>query len=318
MEIQAPVWALRCLGGTSGERRGRPPGRSTTSRDDTGETKDKRWLISLFELFEQLSSGQVTPLELTDRKPLSVYVHQGEDDAWGLYCSSRQTVLALLMRQACVRNELLSVKCIIRPKDDRSYWGWQWSTFHDGGDGLSVGLGGGRHKSVPIKDRMDSMGSPSSSQRSSLRDGSSFELRNASTASAGVTAKQRQRRNGSVGAGQVPVRGMTGIPAVEVEAGEALRDGRRSSNGQVGVDSHGCPAGQQQWQQQPPQQHRIAGGVASAEGCSQEEPARSFHVKTGSFNARPVGVSPALTDAQRREVVPTITMELLANSREQR
>lgn len=128
-EVVAPVWALRCAkrAGGTGDK----------------EAQDKRWLLSVFELFEQLSTGRVTAEDITDTRPLDVYVHRGEDGAWGLYCCSRHRLLALLMRQACARNELLRVKCILRPKDDQSYWGWQWSNFYDGGDGLQVQPHGG-------------------------------------------------------------------------------------------------------------------------------------------------------------------------------
>merc|ERR1711920_1041574 len=94
--------------------------------DNRESDQNKRWLFSLFELFEQLSTEQVTPMELTETKPLDVYVHHCTDDTWGLYCSSHHRLLALLMRQACARDELLTVRCVLRPKDD-GYWGWQWS-----------------------------------------------------------------------------------------------------------------------------------------------------------------------------------------------
>lgn len=123
-EVVAPIWALRCARRTGGA--------------NDKDVQDKRWLLSVFELFEQLASGRVTVEEITDTQPLDVYVHQGEDGAWGLYCCSRHRLLALLMRQACARNELLRVKCTLRPKDDQGYWSWQWSNFYDGGDGLQL------------------------------------------------------------------------------------------------------------------------------------------------------------------------------------
>eukprot|EP00913_Durusdinium_trenchii_P029681 g27819.t1 len=65
------------------------------------KTWDKRSMLALFELFQRLSSGSVTPLELTEASPLDVFVHQLEDGTWGLFCSSRQRLLAFIMRQAC-------------------------------------------------------------------------------------------------------------------------------------------------------------------------------------------------------------------------
>lgn len=167
-EVFVPVWALRCARGSGAEPTGRRCGRggntgpgggggahaqgpavpaasspsgifsSLTFEDVCPDGKDKREFMSLFELFEQLSLGNVTPMELTEKKPLDVYIHQGSDGHWGVYCCSRHRMLALLMRQACVRNEVLTVKCTLRPKDDQSFWSWQWSNFYDGGDGFSV------------------------------------------------------------------------------------------------------------------------------------------------------------------------------------
>merc|ERR1712232_798166 len=143
MGVVAPVWALRCVravGDTTAPSRlgGRSRACSSLAEPDAVEGKDKRWLLQLFEVFEQLSSGRATPMELTEKNPLDVYVHRGEDDAWGLYCVSKCRMLALVMRQACARNEHHAVKCVLRPKDDQSFWGWQWNHFYDGGDGLCV------------------------------------------------------------------------------------------------------------------------------------------------------------------------------------
>ncbi|CAJ1423794.1 unnamed protein product [Effrenium voratum] len=46
---------------------------------DSPNGKEKRCLLSIFELFEQLSSGAVTPWELTEPSPLDVFVHKLED-----------------------------------------------------------------------------------------------------------------------------------------------------------------------------------------------------------------------------------------------
>lgn len=141
-ELMAPVWALRCVrgvgpcAGSGNLARGGAP--TPPSGDDSPSGRDKRGMLSLMELFEQLSTGKVTPTELTDSRPLDVYVHQGDDGGWGLYCCSRHRLVALLMYQACNRSEIFTVKCIVRPKDEANYWGWQWSNFYDGGDGLNM------------------------------------------------------------------------------------------------------------------------------------------------------------------------------------
>jgi len=141
-EIYAPVWALRCVRGHGPTGCGPGPGKGGAPNcsflEDSSPSKDKRELLDLFDLFEQLSTGRVTPLDLTETKPLDVYVHEGEDGVWGLYCCSRHRLLAMLMRQACARNEHIVVKCIIRPKDGLGYWGWHWNNFYDGGDGLNM------------------------------------------------------------------------------------------------------------------------------------------------------------------------------------
>jgi len=148
MEIIAPVWALRCVRATpsTGSGNNNPRGGAPNSSrllDETSPSnagKDKRDYLELFEMFEQLSSGKTTTMELTESKPLDVYIHKGEDDAFGLYCCSRHRLLALLMFQATCRNECLMVRCIVRSKDDCGYWGWHWNSFYDGGDGLTVNV----------------------------------------------------------------------------------------------------------------------------------------------------------------------------------
>lgn len=134
-QIRAPMWALRCLRHAPVERSPSTTRSATPWVDASPAGKDKRALLALFELFEQLSSGVVTPLELTEATPLDVFIHQTDDGTWGLFCSSRQRLQAFLMRQACCRNELLQVNCILRSKDDLSYWSWHWNSFYDGWDG---------------------------------------------------------------------------------------------------------------------------------------------------------------------------------------
>eukprot|EP00928_Gymnodinium_smaydae_P013301 TRINITY_DN14864_c0_g1_i3.p1 TRINITY_DN14864_c0_g1~~TRINITY_DN14864_c0_g1_i3.p1 ORF type:complete len:685 (+),score=74.96 TRINITY_DN14864_c0_g1_i3:62-2116(+) len=171
IEVTAPVWALRCVRASGTDAIAKPKRGSLTGHDDAAapDGKDKRWLLTLFELFEQLSTGRVTSMELTERKPLDVYVHRGDDDAWGLYCVSRHRMLALLMRQACVRSELMWVRCVIRPKNDQSFWGWQWTNFYDGGDGLFVTMAGNSGRSSRFSaanQKTDSCGTPQSSKMS--------------------------------------------------------------------------------------------------------------------------------------------------------
>eukprot|EP00747_Dinoflagellata_sp_TGD_P092287 gnl/TRDRNA2_/TRDRNA2_165361_c0_seq1.p1 gnl/TRDRNA2_/TRDRNA2_165361_c0~~gnl/TRDRNA2_/TRDRNA2_165361_c0_seq1.p1 ORF type:complete len:919 (+),score=167.55 gnl/TRDRNA2_/TRDRNA2_165361_c0_seq1:50-2806(+) len=171
-EIWAPIWALRYVSVDGSRSRAGSPTKdrsgsaNPSQRSRAGSpTKDKRWVVSVFELFEQLSTGRMTPMELTDKKPLDVYVHRTEEGSWGLYCCSRHRLLALLMRQACSRNELFTVRCIIRPTDDASYWGWQWSNFYDGGNGLTVHVNQtGTGRSVPCSpsDSRLSLGASSS------------------------------------------------------------------------------------------------------------------------------------------------------------
>jgi len=144
-EVIAPVWALRCARGTGPEistknqQKKSIVGSSGRIDDLSPDGKNKRWLLSLFELFEQLSSGKITSMELTETTPLDVYVHRrNEEEGYGLYCCSRHRLLALLMRQAAARNELHTVRCILRPKEDQSFWAWQWAGQYDGSDGLNV------------------------------------------------------------------------------------------------------------------------------------------------------------------------------------
>lgn len=175
VEVIAPIWALRCAR-ASGNEPEKPKGRQGGFRtgsicsgagvvmEEVSEGKDRRWLLSLFELFEQLSTGRVTPMELTNKTPLDVYVHQADDEAWGLYCCSHSRMLALLMRQACARSELLTVKCVIRPKDDQSFWGWQWATHYDGGNGLYASM----ERSEPGDKRGSTAGLTMGPRRNSL------------------------------------------------------------------------------------------------------------------------------------------------------
>ncbi|CAK8990633.1 unnamed protein product [Durusdinium trenchii] len=148
-QILAPIWALRCLRVTQP---------SLAASENSVEAKDKRSMLALFELFQRLSSGSVTPLELTEASPLDVFVHQLEDGTWGLFCSSRQRLLAFIMRQACHRNELMRVRCTIRSKEDLGYWSWHWNCFYDGNDGRTMSPKGGASPSI----------SPSASCRRSM------------------------------------------------------------------------------------------------------------------------------------------------------
>eukprot|EP00434_Breviolum_minutum_P007446 symbB.v1.2.006568.t1/scaffold392.1/size213825/4 len=118
------------------------------SSENSVEAKEKRSMLSLFDLFERVSSGSATPLDLTEASPLDVFVHRLEDGTWGLFCSSHQRLLAFIMRQACNRNELMRVRCVIRSKEDLGYWswpgafvrplGWHWNCFYDGTDGRTM------------------------------------------------------------------------------------------------------------------------------------------------------------------------------------
>lgn len=144
-EIVVPVWALRCVcaapASGAAHARGGAPNSSFFGEEAIMPMvggKDRRELLALFELFEQLSVGRVTAMELTESKPLDVYVHQGEDEKWGLYCCSRHRLLALLMLQACARAELITARCVIRSKEDSGYWAWHWANFFDGEDGLNI------------------------------------------------------------------------------------------------------------------------------------------------------------------------------------
>ncbi|CAJ1341168.1 unnamed protein product [Effrenium voratum] len=103
---------------------------------DSPNGKEKRCLLSIFELFEQLSSGAVTPWELTEPSPLDVFVHKLEDGSWGLFCGSHQRLVAFLMHQACNRGEMMQVRCCLRSKEELSYWGWHWNSFYAGSNGL--------------------------------------------------------------------------------------------------------------------------------------------------------------------------------------
>merc|ERR1719161_2851107 len=122
-EIDAPVWALRCIG------KCKSVGGSAADRDPGND--DRRVLSAALELFEQLYTGRATPMSLTDKRPLDVFVHRGKDGRWGLYCCNRQRLLALLLWQVCMRGEFHYARCIVRPTDDGGYWNWQWNAIYE-------------------------------------------------------------------------------------------------------------------------------------------------------------------------------------------
>lgn len=117
-DIEAPVWALRCLldAGQFSGAGGEP-------------AEEKWWYFPLLDLFDQLVAGSVTPMELTESKPIDVFVHKDDKDGWGLYSCDRVRLVALLMLQVCKRKTPFTVRCVIRPKTD-GYWGWQWSRLY--------------------------------------------------------------------------------------------------------------------------------------------------------------------------------------------
>jgi len=131
-QITAPIWALRSM------RVVQSKSLDVASSENSVEAKEKRSMLSLFDLFERVSSGSATPLDLTEASPLDVFVHRLEDGTWGLFCSSHQRLLAFIMRQACNRNELMRVRCVIRSKEDLGYWSWHWNCFYDGTDGRTM------------------------------------------------------------------------------------------------------------------------------------------------------------------------------------
>lgn len=129
-QITAPIWALRSMRIQETV--------DTASTENSMEAKEKRSMLSLFDLFERVSSGSTSPWELTEASPLDVFVHRLEDGTWGLFCSSHQRLLAFMMRQACNRNELMRVRCVLRSKEDLGYWSWHWNCFYDGSDGRTM------------------------------------------------------------------------------------------------------------------------------------------------------------------------------------
>lgn len=341
-EVTVPVWALRCASGLGAEPAGRRCGRTPSGHGGGGgggpqmahsssmtleevcpDGKDRREFISLFELFEQLSLGNVTPLELTDKKPLDVYIHQGPDGVWGVYCCSRHRMLALLMRQACVRSEVLTVKCTLRPKDDQSFWGWQWSNCYDGGDGLCI---------QPFASTAQALASPTSASGScsaasrtapaggrvswtGAGGGGSAATPRASSASAWRPGGALPRRADGVYGGSLAAAGGSRKVAVAMpRAGsgeEALTPGRwpRASGGGLS-------------------QSRNSSATASTRGyCSAtrigDQPAEFFTPKrpalpTYSAHSAQSVVAASEVDAdmaaslQRQHSVPTLTMDLAA------
>merc|ERR1719379_3006902 len=67
-EVVAPIWALRFVPGAA----------PFAGQAGSCSMEDKSWYFPLLELFEQLSTEQVTPIELTEARPLDVYAHWEE------------------------------------------------------------------------------------------------------------------------------------------------------------------------------------------------------------------------------------------------
>jgi len=289
-EIIAPVWALRCMRATGpapgarghgAGRRGSSPTMHAWHGEDGSATegKERRWLMSLFELFEQLSSGQVTPMELTDKKPLDVYVHRGDDDAWGLYCCSRHRMMALLMRQACSRNELLTVRCLVRPKDDSSFWSWQWNTFYDGSDGLTTHTScrsGG--STMGVQDRMDSH-SPTSSRLSSphastRRSASNGRFQRAVASSAAMPNGHAASDSGDQASSQTMGQNGSGknssssLPRSGGMGSMGSSAGRVSASGRKNLKPQGRQPQQRQQQQAQAQAQAVAAVAAAVSSAS--------------------------------------------------
>lgn len=123
-ELDVPIWALRWTHW------------GINSKLAFGEYHEHAQ-ESIFKLFEQLICGRLSPMELTPEDPLNVYVHWGPDGAYGLYSRQNRRPMALLMFQACRRDELHRVRCIVRSAED-AHWGYQWRKGYDGTAGLSI------------------------------------------------------------------------------------------------------------------------------------------------------------------------------------
>lgn len=111
---------------------------------------------SIFKLFEQLFRGRVSPQEMTSEDPLNVFVHTGPDHVQGLYSRQNRRLAALLMLQACRRDQAVHARCLVRSVQQR-HWGAQFSKAYDGGTGLSIQPHEGRgpaarahHRGAPL------------------------------------------------------------------------------------------------------------------------------------------------------------------------
>lgn len=326
-EIVAPVWALRCMRGCGPEPTARGNAAMAQTNAKRGsmcsaiawggedgsatEGKERRWLMTLFDMFEQLSSGVVTSLELTDKTPLDVYVHRGDDDAWGLYCCSRHRMMALLMRQACCRSEMLQVKCVLRPKDDTSFWAWQWGAFYDGTDGLTANTSNSRYGSFAGRESAGGVVSPTAS-RMSLHDRSSIlsgpSNRRGSSARTSLQANGRgstARRSGLVAGNGVeqateePSSPITnGTRASLVSSGGVSRGPGRNTSLPASTGRRATAAMQAARQQQINNQTPRTADVAIADGTAASDSPRS-----------PASSAPLESARQ----VPTVTMELCSS-----
>lgn len=110
-EFNIPVLALRWTH------------KSVNSKRASGEDHD-HVQGSIFKLVEQLICERLTPRELTQNDILIVYVHCGPNGMRGLYSRQNRRLMALLMLQACRRDELHLASCIVRSYKD-AHWGCQ-------------------------------------------------------------------------------------------------------------------------------------------------------------------------------------------------
>merc|ERR1711904_133631 len=67
-----------------------------------------------------------SPLGLTEKHPLDVFLHQDTEGTWGLYCCNEQSLLPFLLCQASSRDALQRVRCVVRPTNDDSTWAEHW------------------------------------------------------------------------------------------------------------------------------------------------------------------------------------------------
>lgn len=246
-------------------------------------------------------------MDLTESRPLDVYIHRSEDDSLGLYCCSRHRLLALVMWQACARNELHTVRCVIRPKDDQSYWSWQWSNHFDGSDGFMV---------QPVTPTMASSvgrGGPGSSAPSSPRQATSRK------ATMGrQSASETARSNGeapSAPSAALPLEDSTGSGAGYPKpsrgsgrTGDAAGRGRGRGSG-TSVSAVGTPVS-------AGGARRSAGGRAGRgagrQAAAAPEPAgTSAKAATSPIDETAKAVPGATGASVAANQVPTVTMQLI-------